>query len=139
MFKKRSAEESYAKGQESSAEMFKMQLVTCELLQCVCVCVWESLGFLSDGGRAVVEGGSLGRIEVEGESSLEMEEFLWAREDLWVVLGGTEEEEGGGAEVREKDRAHRTACVKTEDLEEVGTLMTDQEAHVRTAAVEAWF
>lgn len=119
------------------AEMFKMQLGNCKFFS---VCVWESLGFLNDGGQAVVEGGNLGRIEVEGESSLETEELLWVREDLWVVLGGMEEEEEGGeAMVREKDRAHRTACVKTGDLEEVGTLLTDQEARVKTAGVEAWF
>lgn len=112
-----------------------MQLGTCEFLQCVC----ESLRFLNDGGRAVVEGGHLGRIEVEGESSLEMEELLWAREDLWVDLGGMEGDEGGGAEVPENCRAHRTTCVKTWGLEEVGSLTTDRGAHVRTAGVEVWF
>lgn len=115
------------------AEMFKIQLVTCMFLQCV----GESLHFFNDGGQSVVEEGHLGGIEVEAENSLEMEGPLWTREDLWIL--GEMEEEGGGVKAREKDRAHRTACVKTWDLEEVEPLMMDREADVRTAAVEVWF
>lgn len=113
--KKSSAEESYREKVRNLllklAEMFKIQLVTCRILQCV----GESLYFLNDGGQAVVEEGHLGGIEVEAENSLEMEGPFWTREDLWVL--GEMEEEGGGVKAHEKDRDRRTACVKTWGLD----------------------